>query len=77
VAIFCRVFYYRFVSLLEFYKLSGIDGLIPQKTFGVVCGLIIYAFSFFIERGTLQQNIIFYFFPLVSCLFIIKTLQAI
>jgi phosphatidate cytidylyltransferase len=59
-------------SLLEFYKLSGIDGLIPQKTFGVACGLIIYCLSFLIERGTLDSKYYFLFFPLVSCLFIIK-----
>ncbi len=59
-------------SLLEFYKLSGIDGLLPQKAFGVACGLIIYCLSFLIERGTLPARYYFLFFPLVSCLFIIK-----
>src|SRR5882672_6887302 len=59
-------------SLLEFYKLSGIDGLLPQKAFGVACGLIIYCLSFFIEQGTLSSKYYFLFFPLVSCLFIIK-----
>ena len=59
-------------SLLEFYKLSGIDGLHPQKAFGVVCGLIIYCLSFFIEQGTLPKKYYFLFFPLVCCLFIIK-----
>src|SRR6478735_594134 len=59
-------------SLLEFYKLSGIDGLLPQKAFGVACGLIMYCLSFLIERGTLPGKYYFLFFPLVSCLFIIK-----
>ena len=59
-------------SLLEFYKLAGLDGLVPQKTFGVACGIVIYCLSFFIQRGTLPGKYYFLFFPLVSSLFIIK-----
>ncbi|MBS1682065.1 MAG: phosphatidate cytidylyltransferase [Bacteroidetes bacterium] len=59
-------------SLLEFYKLSGIDGLVPQKTFGIVSGLIIFSLSFFIARGTLPSKYFFLFFPLVCIMFIIK-----
>jgi phosphatidate cytidylyltransferase len=59
-------------SLLEFYKLSGIDGLVPQKAFGVACGLIIYSLSFFIAQGSLETKYYFLFFPLVAILFIIK-----
>jgi phosphatidate cytidylyltransferase len=59
-------------SLLEFYKLSGIDGLLPQKTFGIACGLLIYCLSFLIAQGTLAPKYFFIFFPLVACLFIIK-----
>ncbi|MGC4020455.1 MAG: phosphatidate cytidylyltransferase [Cyclobacteriaceae bacterium] len=59
-------------SLLEFYKLSGIDGLIPQKTFGVACGIIIFSLSFFIARGSLSPKYFYAFFPLICCLFIIK-----
>src|SRR5277367_6237370 len=59
-------------SLLEFYKLSGIDGLIPQKTFGVVCGLIIYCLSFFIEQGRISYRYYYLIFPLISFVYIIK-----
>jgi len=59
-------------SIIEFYKLSGINGAVPQKAFGVICGLIIYCLSFFIEQGTLPKKYYFLFFPLVCTLFIIK-----
>jgi phosphatidate cytidylyltransferase len=29
-------------SLLEFYKLAGLDGMVPQKTFGTICGVITF-----------------------------------
>ena len=59
-------------SIIEFYRLAGVDGLVPQKAFGVACGIIIYCLSFFIEQGTLAKKYYFLFFPLVCCLFIIK-----
>jgi phosphatidate cytidylyltransferase len=44
------VFFIIVVSALwEFYKLAGLDGLIPQKTFGTFCGVAIFMLSFFIE----------------------------
>jgi phosphatidate cytidylyltransferase len=59
-------------SLLEFYKLSGIDGLVPQKTFGVISGLVIYSLSFFIEQGSLSNRYYFLIFPMISFVYIIK-----
>jgi phosphatidate cytidylyltransferase len=60
------------LSLWEFYKLSGLDGMIPQKTFGTICGLTIFFLSFFIERGSISYRYYFVFFPLLSCVYMIK-----
>ncbi len=59
-------------SLIEFFKLAGLDGHVPQKTFGVACGLAIYSLSFFIERGTISYRYYFLIFPIVSLVYIIK-----
>ncbi len=61
-----------FFSLREFYKLSGLDGMVPQKTFGTICGLTIFFLSFFIERGSISYRYYFIFFPLLSCVYMIK-----
>ncbi len=61
-----------FFSLREFYKLAGLDGMIPQKTFGMICGLTIFFLSFFIERGSISYRYYFIFFPLLSCVYMIK-----
>ena len=60
------------LSLIEFYSLSGLDGMIPLKTFGTICGMVIFSLSFFIERGDLSNRYYFLFFPLLSCVYMIK-----
>lgn len=65
-------------TLLEFYKLVGLDGLAPQKAYGTLCGILIYVLSFFIEgRISLGGREIppqFYIliFPFISCIYMIK-----
>ncbi len=59
-------------SLIEFYKLSGLDGMLPQKTFGTLCGVLIFCLSFFIERGDISYRYYFLIFPIVSCVYMIK-----
>jgi len=61
-----------FLSLREFYVLSGLDGMVPQKTFGTLCGMFIFSLSFFIERGSLSYRYYFLIFPLVSFVYMIK-----
>ncbi len=61
-----------FFSLREFYKLSGLDGMLPQKTFGIFCGMLTYSLSFFIERGDISYRYYFVIFPLVSFVYMIK-----
>jgi phosphatidate cytidylyltransferase len=59
-------------TLLEFYKLVGLDGLAPLKAFGTFCGVVIYSLSFFISRGALRSDYYIVLFPLVSCIYMIK-----
>ncbi|MEK6783782.1 MAG: phosphatidate cytidylyltransferase [Bacteroidota bacterium] len=59
-------------TLWEFYGLSGLDGMIPLKTFGTICGMIIFCLSFFIERQTISYRYYFLVFPLLSCVYMIK-----
>jgi len=61
-----------FFSLLEFYKLAGLDGMVPQKAFGTLCGVLIFVFSFLIERGTMNHKFYFLIFPMMSCVYMIK-----
>jgi phosphatidate cytidylyltransferase len=70
---YCLVFFIICLfSMLEFYKLSGLDGVLPQKTFGTICGVCIFLLSFFIEKGTLSYRYYFLIFPIVSCVYMIK-----
>lgn len=59
-------------TLLEFYKLVGLDGLLPQKTFGTFCGLLIFVLTFLIERHTLSFRFYSLIFPIVSFVYMIK-----
>lgn len=59
-------------TLLEFYKLVGLDGLAPQKAFGTICGIFIYCVSFFIEKQSLPAKYYILIFPLVSFVYLIK-----
>lgn len=61
-----------FFSLREFYKLAGFDGLIPQTTLGIICGLSIFSLSFLIELEVLEHKFYFLIYPLVSSIFIVK-----
>lgn len=70
---YCAVFFLIcLLSLLEFYKLAGLDGLFPQTWFGTLCGVAIFLLSFFIERGAISYRYYFFIFPIVSCVYMIK-----
>lgn len=60
------------LSLLEFYTLTGLDGLVPQKTFGTICGMAVFCVSFFVERGDISHKSYYLIFPLVSFVYMIK-----
>lgn len=72
VTYFLIFFVICILSLWEFYRLTGLDGMIPQKTFGTLCGMVIFSLSFFIERGNLSSRYYYLIFPLVSCIYLIK-----
>lgn len=65
-------------TLLEFYKLVGLDGLAPQRAYGTLCGIAIFILSFLIEgRINLLGSVIpiegyILIFPLISCVYMIK-----
>jgi phosphatidate cytidylyltransferase len=61
-----------FFSLWEFYKLSGLDGMVPQKTFGTFLGVVIFSLSFFIEMGKISYRYYFLIFPLMAFVYMIK-----
>jgi len=57
---------------MEFYKLSGLDGMLPLKSFGTFVGLLIFAFTFLEEMKIIPIAYYFLVFPLVSMIFFIK-----
>ncbi len=59
-------------SQMEFYKLCGLDGMLPLKSFGTVLGVIIFTLTFMIEKEQLSNEYLFLLFPLVSLVFFIK-----
>ena len=59
-------------SQMEFYKLSGLDGMIPLKTFGTFIGLAVFTFTFLEEMKLLPLKYYYLVFPLVSMIFFIK-----
>ena len=59
-------------SQLEFYKLCGLDGMLPLKSFGTFIGLAIFAFTFLEEMKILPPQYYFLVFPLLYMIFFIK-----
>lgn len=57
---------------MEFYKLSGLDGMLPLKSFGTFVGLLIFTFTFLEEMKIIPIEYYFIVFPLVSMMFFIK-----
>lgn len=60
------------LSLLEFYRLAGLDGLLPLKWYGTFCSVAIFTVTFFIESGRLEAAYYSLLFPLVSIVYMIK-----
>jgi phosphatidate cytidylyltransferase len=71
-AYFLLFFILCLMATREFYVLAGLDGMIPQRAFGIFCGLVVYTLSFLIEQGTLSYRYYFLIFPLLSCVYMIK-----
>ncbi len=60
------------LTLLEFYTLAGLDGMLPLKFFGTMNGLLIFILSFLIESGHLDKKFYFVIFPMLTFIFLIK-----
>lgn len=59
-------------TLLEFYKLVGLDGHLPLKFWGTFTGLMLYTIAFFVQKELLPVEYYFLLFPLGSLTFFIK-----
>ena len=57
---------------LEFYKLTGLDGMLPLKSAGCFAGALLYCISFLVERGTLDPKYYLLIFPVAASIFFIK-----
>lgn len=71
-AFFAVFFIICLFTQLEFYKLVGLDGMLPLKFWGTFCGLIIYTLTFLIEKQILSENYYFFIFPVSSSIFFVK-----
>ncbi|QDH78855.1 phosphatidate cytidylyltransferase [Echinicola soli] len=60
------------LSQLEFYKLCGLDGMLPLKSFGTFLGFMIFVMTFFVEMQHLDDKYYFLIFPMISLIFFIK-----
>lgn len=59
-------------SQMEFYKMTGLDGMLPLRTFGTFLGLLIFSLTFMIQKEHLASEYLFLLFPIVSLTFFIK-----
>ena len=71
-AFFAVFFVICLFTQLEFYKLVGLDGMLPLKFWGTFCGLVIYSLIFLIEKHLLSNNFYFFIFPVSSSIFFVK-----
>ncbi|MDP2042658.1 MAG: phosphatidate cytidylyltransferase [Algoriphagus sp.] len=59
-------------SQMEFYKLTGLDGMLPLRSFGTFLGVMIFTLTFMIEKESLPNEYLYLIFPIVSLTFFIK-----
>jgi phosphatidate cytidylyltransferase len=57
---------------LEFYKVVGLDGHLPLKTWGTISGLVTYSLTFAIQRGMISDFWYFLLLPFFYGIFFIK-----
>jgi phosphatidate cytidylyltransferase len=69
---FAVFFFICMFTLREFYKLVGLDGMVPLKTFGTLCGLTLFTLIFLVESSILHPQFYFLLFPLAFGIFLIK-----
>lgn len=59
-------------AMLEFYKLSGLDGLVPLKTWGTITAVALLFISFLVESSMVPSKIYYLILPIATCTFFIK-----
>lgn len=66
---------FLFLSVMtqyEFYKLVGLNGNLPLSIFGTICGSVLNALTFFIEKGDWPFKFYYLIVPLLAITFFIK-----
>jgi phosphatidate cytidylyltransferase len=56
----------------EFYRVVGLDGYLPLKTWGTLTGIVTFSLTFLIQRGTLTEFWYFLLLPFFYGVFFIK-----
>ena len=69
---FAIFFFICTFAMLEFYKLLGLDGNLPLKTFGTFNGLLVYTLTFLVERGTIPSKYYILIFMGLSGVYFVK-----
>ncbi len=60
------------LTQLEFYKLVGLDGMLPLKFWGTITGLSIYTITFLVHAEHLTAQIYFAIAPIASTVYFVK-----
>lgn len=60
------------LSILEFYRLTGLDGMLPLKYIGTMNAIMIYILSFMVQKGFCTTDLYFIMFPSIALIFLIK-----
>ena len=69
---FCVFLVICCLSIFEFYRLTGLDGMLPLKYIGTLNALLIFLLSFLVEKGVLSQQFYYIIFPSIALIFLIK-----
>lgn len=59
-------------TILEFYKLLGVDGQFPLRTYGTMLGLSLFSLTFLIEKGMIPSKYYLLWFIALALAFMIK-----
>lgn len=62
-------------SLLEFYKLASVDGVVPERGLGTLGGILVFITSFLVEKGLVPAATYVIVFPLMALVYIVKLYQ--
>ena len=60
------------MTQLEFYKLVGLDGMIPLKFWGTFIGILLFTTTFLVEKGLISNQAYFALSPVAAIAFFIK-----